>query len=92
MHYKINHWQCVPALFIVLFFPFMAEINSQTNGIEISGSVINESHDVIEIGNVLILSPIDSSLIKGDLFYDGTFLLSDVSETVFILKNIGARL
>ncbi len=52
----------------------------------LAGTVINESNETVELGNVLLRSLVDSSLVKGEVFYDGTILLPDVSIGSYLLQ------
>lgn len=58
---------------------------------QISGFVTDVNKQPIETGNVLILHTRDSSLITGDLFFDGAFSIANIEETNFLLaiKAIG---
>lgn len=40
-------------------------------GIHIQVKVLDAQHTPIEVGNVLLLSPVDSTILSGELFYDG---------------------
>ncbi len=51
----------------------------------ISGNVINPDNEVM-LGNALIISPQDSTIIKGTSFFEGKFELSDLNEERVLLK------
>ena len=52
----------------------------------ITGKVTNTTNKSIELGNVIALSAIDSSIIKGELFMDGNFKIFEIEENDFLLK------
>ena len=70
-------------LSILFFFIFQY---SFADNFTIVGKVIDSNNKPVELGNVVVLSSKDSSIIKGDLFMSGEFKLIDISETNFILK------
>lgn len=72
------------SLFFSLLF-ISSIIYAQTSHCTIKGNVINDNDTPIEIGNVMVLAFADSSLIKGDIFYDGEFELTNISATHFWL-------
>ena len=49
------------------------------------GKVFDGNQEPIEIGNILILSK-DSTLIKGDLFFDGVFRMDDITNEEIIVQ------
>ena len=68
-----------------LLFSFIFQY-SQADNYFIVGKVVNSNNKPIELGNVIVLSAKDSSIIKGDLFMSGEFKLVGISENNFILK------
>ncbi|MEM6318959.1 MAG: TonB dependent receptor [Bacteroidota bacterium] len=59
---------------------------TQATTVEISGTVVNEQNQPLEIGNVLLLSPTDSTLVKGEIIVDGQFTIAEVEATTYLLK------
>ena len=53
---------------------------------KIEGTVLNEANSPIEMGNVIALFKKDSSIIKGNYFIDGTYVLEGLRATEFLLK------
>ncbi|MEM8523407.1 MAG: outer membrane beta-barrel family protein [Bacteroidota bacterium] len=60
-------------------------------GIHIQVNIQDIQHTPIEIGNVLLLSPRDSTVLDGDLFYDGKVKLSTnySGEALFKITALG---
>ncbi|MEN0005998.1 MAG: outer membrane beta-barrel protein [Bacteroidota bacterium] len=52
----------------------------------LSGSVVDEQGQPIDVGNVLLLAPVDSALVLGDLFLDGAFKIEGVASEPYLLK------
>ncbi|MEM9850212.1 MAG: outer membrane beta-barrel family protein, partial [Bacteroidota bacterium] len=52
----------------------------------LSGKIVTEAGQAVQVGNVVLLSPKDSSLIRGDLFMEGTFQFDQVMTSAFLLK------
>ncbi len=52
----------------------------------IKADIRNEQDEFVEVGNVMILSPIDSTLIVGDVFFDGQLALEKIESKEFLLK------
>ena len=50
------------------------------------GIVQDEAGRPIDVGNLLLLSPKDSSLITGTLFQEGVFEIAGIRPTAFLLK------
>ncbi|NQY67911.1 MAG: hypothetical protein HRT72_09355, partial [Flavobacteriales bacterium] len=59
---------------------------SQVTSYSIKGTVNNDHGKPLEMGNVIILSKADSSLIKGDFFMDGSFEIKDITSKGVLLK------
>lgn len=53
---------------------------------QLQGIVQDETGRPIEVGNLLLLSPKDSSLITGMLFQEGVFEIAGIRPTSFLLK------
>ncbi|WP_158594707.1 outer membrane beta-barrel family protein [Ulvibacterium marinum] len=51
----------------------------------ITGNVINSKNKVL-LGNALIISPMDSTIVKGTSFFEGIFELTDLKEKRVLLK------
>jgi len=51
----------------------------------IKGNVVNAKNEVL-LGNALVISPLDSTLIKGTSFFEGKFELNDLNESNVLLK------
>ena len=73
---KLKIW----TILLTFTLPLFAQ-NIQT----ISGKVIDENNQML-IGNVLILSPIDSALIKGEGFLDTSFQISNIQHDEVLVK------
>ena len=52
----------------------------------ISGSIIDKDKVSISIGNVLLLCPMDSALVGGDIFMDGSYSIDNVSISPVLMK------
>ncbi len=61
-------------------------ITNKTLSYTLTANIINAENKAIEIGNVLVLSEKDSSLIQGDIFIDGLFSIENISTPSFLLK------
>ncbi len=73
----------------VLILNFLPNIFiAQETGLSysITAKVLNADHLPIDIGNVLILASSDSALIGGDVFYDGEFIVNNITTPHFIVK------
>jgi Outer membrane protein beta-barrel family len=72
---------------IVLFICFLLSfwVIQAQNISTISGKVIDNNNQWLS-GNVLVLSAMDSSFIKGDSFLDTTFLLTNINRPEVLLK------
>ena len=86
MNMVTNHMQHFFAFVIIFFYSFSINAATIINDFEITGKVVGESNELIEVGNVLILSPANSSLIRGDIFMDGTFFISNITSNNILLK------
>ncbi|MDX2361941.1 MAG: outer membrane beta-barrel family protein [Crocinitomicaceae bacterium] len=74
--------QCMRMLCVV-FIPFLSGAQD-TFGIR--GSVVDTNNVKIESGNVILLSPEDSTVLKGTHFWDGEFELLGISEADVLIK------
>ena len=72
-------------IFLSLFF-VATSISAQSTTYSVQGKVNSETGDPIEMGNVIALSSKDSSLLKGNFFMDGSYLLEGIPTQQFILK------
>ncbi len=72
--------------YILIFFSFFCFHFSFAQNYTIEGTVLDISNKPIESGNVILLSSNDSSIIKGDFFMDGKFVVRDIVDSLFILK------
>ena len=70
-------------LFCILCTPLILSAQ-ETFGIK--GGIVDSNGVNIESGNVIILSPADSSVIKGTHFWDGAFELYGLEETDILFK------
>lgn len=71
----------------IFFFLLLISSNllsQQTYGIR--GTVSDSLGNAIELGNIILLDPKDSTVLKGNQFWDGTYELLGVEDSVFILK------
>ncbi|WP_310557608.1 TonB-dependent receptor domain-containing protein [Flavobacterium sp.] len=71
-------------MFIYFLFFFSVLSNSQTIN-SITAKVTNSNKELL-FGNVLVLSSIDSTFIKGNSFLDGKFLVGNLNNEEIILK------
>ncbi len=72
-----------PLLFMCLL---MISLHSSAQRIEaITGKIINAKKEAL-LGNALILSPTDSSIVKGTSFFEGDFELRNVNQEKVLLK------
>lgn len=52
----------------------------------IKGTITDSLNNPIEFGNVIALSPIDSSVVKGTAFWDGTFVLNGLEAREVLVR------
>ena len=71
---------------IIFLLFIISTINSVANNYVITGKIIDTENKLIEIGNVILLNPKDSSIIKGELFMSGQFRISSISDDELLLK------
>ena len=70
----------------VLIFLVLMQTKSNAQVItSISGNVINSDNEAM-LGNALIISPKDSTIVKGTSFFAGRFELSDLNDRTVLLK------
>ncbi|BDS15123.1 outer membrane beta-barrel family protein [Aureispira anguillae] len=82
---QFNHKYTV-LLYLALLFS-NAELQAQTTTLfSIKGQVTDQQQQPIEVGNLLILHPNDSSLIKGTYIMDGLFELEGLSMPKFLVQ------
>ena len=72
------------AFFSLLFF--ISIHFSKANNYTITGKIKSADNNPIEMGNAIALLPKDSSIIKGELFFSGTFQIFGLSDKELILK------
>ena len=70
---------------MLIFFKFNF-LSAQQTPYTIIGNIFNAEQKPIDIGNVLALSKIDSSMIKGNVFFDGKMRIEGLKEKEFLLK------
>ena len=79
----MNHrLRLINVLFTFLFFNVLVAQKSYT----ITAKILDEQDQPIELGNVLLLNPKDSSLLKGDVFMDGEVRIEKISDNFFLLN------
>ena len=61
-------------------------LKAQETLFSIKGRIVDTEEKIIEVGNVLVLNPTDSSLVKGTYIMDGTFELEGLSQHPFLLQ------
>ncbi len=72
-------------IFLSFFFFFSLQCIHADN-YSISGTVTDSNNQPIELGNAIVLSSKDSTIIKGDLFMSGQFKISGISENNVLIK------
>ncbi|MBN8694891.1 MAG: TonB-dependent receptor family protein [Bacteroidetes bacterium] len=72
--------------YILITLLFFGVLSGFAQGYRMEGAVIDINNKPVESGNVILLSPKDSSIIKGDFFMDGKFVVGDIVDSIFILK------
>ena len=71
--------------FLTLLVCFSFQFSFGQN-FSIQGTVSDANQQPIELGNIILLSIKDSSIIKGDVFLSGQFKISGISENKILLK------
>ena len=72
---------------VIFFFLFsLYSIPASSFSFQLKGEILDEQYKPIEVGNVLLLSAIDSSLIQGDLFLNGNLFIEEIEVRSFLLK------
>ena len=74
------------ALLFIISICFTQTLFSQNNFYSITGKAITKENKSIEFGNVIALSPKDSSLLKGVPFQNESFKLDGISHDSILLK------
>jgi hypothetical protein len=82
---KFNHKYLV-LLFLTLLFGSVEMQAQQEQFFSIKGQLVDSKNQAIEVGNILVLSPVDSSLIKGTYILDGSFELEGLTAAEFLVK------
>jgi hypothetical protein len=72
--------------YILIILLFFSALSSFAQGYRIEGTINDITNKPVESGNVILLSPKDSSIIKGDFFMDGKFVLKDIVDSVLLIK------
>ncbi|MEM1119021.1 MAG: outer membrane beta-barrel family protein [Bacteroidota bacterium] len=72
----------INALLLLLFFNTL----SAQREYSINAKVVDEQGHPIELGNVLLLHPEDSSLLMGDIFVDGEVRIDNIPNDEFLLN------
>ena len=72
-------------ILVSLSFVCFAKPTSAQSIKSISGNVVNSNGDVLA-GNVLVISPIDSTIIAGTSFFDGKFVLENLNVLSVLLQ------
>lgn len=72
-------------ILVSLAFVCFAKPTSAQSIKSISGNVVNSNGDVLA-GNVLVISPIDSTIITGTSFFDGKFVLENLNVLSVLLQ------
>lgn len=85
MQTKGNHL-ILNLLLLLNFVAFSMTLSATNLTFQVTGNVVDNQKKPIELGNVLILSSSDSSLIYGDLFSNGAFLIKVENIPSFLLK------
>lgn len=67
-------------------FSYLPAQHNSNFAYTITAQIVDELAQPIELGNVLLLNPTDSSLIKGDIFTDGLIQLDNITTTNFLLN------
>ena len=71
--------------FLTLLVCFSFQFSLAQN-FSIQGTVTDANQQPIELGNIILLSVKDSSIIKGDVFLSGQFKITGISESTTLLK------
>lgn len=73
-------------LYVFIFLMAICCKYATAQNYSITGEVTDINNKTIEVGNAIILSIKDSSIIKGEFFMQGKFLITGISERDFLLK------
>ena len=76
----------ITAFFSILMLLNHADGQSDIDAYDLIGKVVDEASIPIEVGNVLVLSPIDSSLIYGNVLLNGKLHLKGLNANSILLK------
>ncbi|MFK7796607.1 MAG: TonB-dependent receptor [Aureispira sp.] len=74
------------ALLSLTIFFLLPSYHQAQDVFTIKGQLVDPNQNIIEVGNVLVLSPPDSSLIKGTYILDGQFELEGINQRPFLLQ------
>lgn len=72
--------------FLFLCALLLASASASADAFDLTGKVVDDNKQAIEVGNVLLLDPADSSLIQGELFVDGEFLFTGLAPSTYLLR------
>ena len=67
-------------------FFFVVQFTCGQNSYKLSGTVKNAASNPVEIADVLLLKPTDSSVVKYTYVYKGAFILEDIKQGYYLLK------
>jgi len=84
-NYFDNHNHQYVLLYLILLLSSVG-LRAQDNFFTLKGQLTDKQEQAIEVGNVLILHPTDSSLIKGTYIMDGLFELEGLSQHPFLIQ------
>lgn len=80
-----NHNHQYVLLCLILLFSSIG-LKAQNGLFSIKGTIVDTKQATIEVGNVLVLHPTDSSLIKGTYIMDGLFELEGLTQQPFLIQ------
>lgn len=85
MKHTLNH-KYVVLLCLALLLGNVKLQAQESSPFILKGQVVNQDKKAIEVGNVLVLLPKDSSLLKGTYIMDGRFELEGLTTTSFLVQ------
>ncbi len=85
MKHRITRLYITIASFVLVFHTSFGQAYD-TFQYRLSGEILDAQGQPIELGNILILSPRDSSLIAGDYFTNGRFLIENLTSPRILLR------
>lgn len=78
-------------LYVFLFLLIVKSTDSYAQTVSLNGKVKDELNKPVDYFNVLLLSPSDSSLVKGAVFTDGSFEFEDLLDRQYILRVLNIQ-